>query len=69
MQEMIANTRYPSWEWDPANGIPPDLPAQSHDRTPAAAPTSNGEPAAQPAAAGVAAAESEKHEAAPSPQA
>jgi hypothetical protein len=68
MQEMIATTRYPSWVWDPASGIPPDLPAQSHARTPASLP-SNGKAAVQPAAAEVITAESEKHEAAPFPQA
>jgi Protein of unknown function (DUF1173) len=68
MQEMIATTRYPSWVWDPASGIPPDLPAQSHARTPASLP-SNGKAAVQPAAAEVITAESEKHEAAPVPQA
>jgi Protein of unknown function (DUF1173) len=68
MQEMIATTRYPSWVWDPASGIPPDLPAQSHARTPPSFP-SNGKAAVQPGAGEVITAEPEKHEAAPVPQA
>jgi hypothetical protein len=65
MQEMIASTRYPSWVWDPASGIPPELPEQSHVRTS----LNNGKATVQPGAASVVAAELEKHEAGASPQA
>ena len=58
MQEMIASTHYPSWVWDPATGLPPELPKQAITRLSASAPNGD-EVTVRADAAGVVAATSQ----------